>query len=89
MPASVPSVFHNSLPSAAVVALKYTKLPSELKSPGSELVFPGKMSLTRTVPAAVPSVMYISEPVAGVLPLKISLPASNPPASSNLISGDI
>src|SRR3954453_17251716 len=73
VPAGVPSVFHSSAPAMPSVAAK-SIVPFKLMKPfgeeelghepyGLEL-WPGKMSLTSTVPPDVPSVFHSSRPFA-------------------------
>ena len=74
VPASVPSVFHNSVPVAGVKAAKNSVSPTTAAvvicfvncppSSRKELPVPGTMSASSVVPGAVPSVRNHSVPVS-------------------------
>ena len=64
VPASVPSLFHNSIPEVPSSAAKISMLPSTISSTGREDPDPGQMSFTRNVPCAEPSVLHSSMPLA-------------------------
>ena len=65
VPASVPSLFHNSSPLLGSFALKKSVPFTLVRVRGDELSLPGWMSLTRTVPASVPSLFHNSSPLLG------------------------
>ena len=74
VPASVPSLFHSSLPLTPSSAEKNSVPPTAVRSSMSEPEPPGSMSLTRTVPAAVPSLFHSSSPCSPSLARKNSVP---------------
>ena len=57
LPASVPSVFHNSWPVTPSFAEKYSVPLRLVRASGAPFAAPGLMSRTRTVPEVVPSLL--------------------------------
>ena len=65
VPASVPSLSHNSLPWSGSWPPKNSVPPTLIRPNGGELLVLGSMSLTRTVPASVPSLFHRAYPTVG------------------------
>ena len=77
VPASVPSLFHNSRPLTGSDAAKNSVPPTLVSPCGADSTIPGQMSLTSTVPAGVPSLFQSDgSPSAPGAPKKTVLPTT-------------